>query len=124
MAGDIAMTSHPSPTVAATAPVRSSNAPPPGPKGLPLLGNSLQFARDQLGFLTRTSRDFGDIAAFDMAGWPSLLLSDSDDIEQVLVRNHRNFVKNRLVWRHFTAVFGHGILTSEGDFWHRNRRLA
>ena len=57
-------------------------------------------------------------------GWPTVMLNGSDDIEHVLVKDHRNFIKNRLVWRHVTAVFGQGILTAEGEFWQRNRRLA
>lgn len=97
---------------------------PPGPTGIPVLGNALQFASDQLGFFARNAAEHGDIVAFDIAGWPSLLLSDSDDIEHVLVKNHRNFVKNSLIWRHFTAVFGQGILTAEGELWQRNRKLA
>uniref|UniRef100_UPI0035A9222D cytochrome P450 n=1 Tax=Mesorhizobium sp. LHD-90 TaxID=3071414 RepID=UPI0035A9222D len=97
---------------------------PPGPRGVPLLGNILQFGRDQLGFLTQTQRMFGDLVSYDFAGWPTLLVNSSDDIEKVLVEDHRNFIKNRLVWRHVTALFGQGLLTAEGDLWQRNRKLA
>src|SRR5437867_9060032 len=45
-------------------------------------------------------------------------------MEYVLVTNHRNFVKNSFFWRHVKAVFGSGLLTSEGDFWLRERRLC
>lgn len=97
---------------------------PPGPKGLPLLGNLLAFGRGQLDFLTQNARAYGDIVGYDLAGWNTIQLNNSDDIEQVLVKNHRNFIKNRMIWRHFTAVFGQGILTAEGEFWQRNRKLA
>ncbi|MEQ1953625.1 cytochrome P450 [Mesorhizobium sp. CN2-181] len=97
---------------------------PPGPRGMVLLGNTLQFGRDELGFLTQTQRMFGDLVSYDFAGWPSLLVNSSDDIEQILVKDHRNFIKNRIVWRHVTALFGQGLLTAEGDLWQRNRRLA
>lgn len=102
----------------------SFNSRPPGPKGLPVLGSLLDFARDQLGFFTRCAREYGDLVEFNLAGWLSVLLSGSDDIEQVLVKNHKNFVKNRIIWRHVPAVFGQGILTSEGEFWQKQRRLA
>ena len=41
-----------------------------------------------------------------------------------VLKDHRNFIKNRIIWRHVTAVFGQGILTAEGETWQRNRRLA
>src|SRR5262249_59495353 len=56
--------------------------------------------------------------------WPAVLLNNSDHAEYVLVRNHRNFIKFPLFFRHVQAIFGHGLLTSEGEFWLRQRRLA
>jgi cytochrome P450 len=47
-----------------------------------------------------------------------------DAIEDILVRDHRSYIKHQLIWRHATALFGQGLLTSEGAFWHRQRRLA
>src|SRR5262249_58022499 len=41
-----------------------------------------------------------------------------------VVKNHRNFIKFPLFFRHVRAIFGQGLLTSEGEFWHRQRRLA
>lgn len=108
---------------AATAPADATRRPP-GPKGLPLLGSFLDFGRDQLGFISRNARTYGDIVHADFGGWPTLLLSDSDDIEQVLVKNSRNFIKGTLIFRHVTALFGQGLLTSEGGLWQRNRKLA
>jgi hypothetical protein len=33
-----------------------------GPAGKPVLGNTLQFQRDPLGFLTRAAAEHGDVA--------------------------------------------------------------
>jgi cytochrome P450 len=96
----------------------------PGPRGLPVLGSLPELGRDILGFFTDTARQYGDIAAFRLAGWPAVLLSHPDLAEVVLVKNHQNFIKHSFFWRHVTAIFGHGLLTSEGAFWHRQRRLA
>ena len=95
-----------------------------GPQGLPILGHAVQLARDPLGFFTECHREYGDIVALRLGAWPILLISDPDLIEPILVKNHRDFVKNSVFWRQVTAVFGKGLLTSEGDFWHRQRRLA
>ncbi len=97
---------------------------PTGPRGLPLLGHLLDIRRDVLGFFTQCSQDYGDVVALRFAGWPTLLINNPDHIEKVLVKEHRNFVKHKLFWRHVTALFGNGLLTSEGDFWHRQRRLS
>jgi cytochrome P450 len=113
-----------------TSEVQSAAAPnalrhePPGPRGWPLLGHTPSFARDALGFVTSCARDHGDIVRLTMAGWPTLLLNHPDHLEYVFVKNSRNFIKYRLFWRHVTAIFGTGLLTSEGAFWQRQRRLA
>lgn len=95
-----------------------------GPKGLPILGNTLAFGRDPLGFFPRMAREFGDVVQLNFAGWPTLLLSDMAGIEKVLVKEHRNFIKNEVMWRHVRALFGTGLLTAEGELWQRQRKLA
>src|SRR5262245_16319822 len=102
----------------------SSAKQPPGPKGRPFLGNMLEFSRDVLRYYIEWSREYGDIVALQFAGWPAVLLNNSDYAEYVLVRNHRNFIKFPLFFRQVRAIFGQGLLTSEGEFWHRQRRLA
>src|SRR5262249_16044459 len=44
-------------------------------------------------------------------------------IEDVLVTQNHNFIKH-FALRFNTIVLGKGLLTSEGDFWLRQRRLA
>ncbi|TNC63491.1 cytochrome P450 [Rubellimicrobium roseum] len=97
---------------------------PVGPPALPFLGHVFDYSRDPLGFWTRTARHYGDIVPLNFAGWPGLLVSDVDAIEDILVRDHRSYIKHQLMWRHATALFGQGLLTSEGAFWQRQRRLA
>ncbi|MGO9702711.1 MAG: cytochrome P450 [Xanthobacteraceae bacterium] len=104
------------------APPRGSNRPP-GPKGLPLLGSLLALGRDPIAFFTDCSRQYGGIVSFRLAGWPTVFISDPDIIEIVLVGRHKAFAKARFFWRNVTAIFGKGLLTSEGDFWQRQRRL-
>lgn len=96
---------------------------PPGPRGFPFLGNLLSL-RDPLRFFAESVKAHGDLVWMNLAGWPALLVNDIDAIETILVKEHRNFVKNSFFWRHVRALFGNGILTSEGDFWHWQRRLA
>src|SRR5204862_122596 len=89
-----------------------------------LLGNLPEFGKDLLGFITQCAREYGDIVRLRLANRVAYLLNHPDYMEYVLVTNHRNFVKNSFFWRHVKAVFGSGLLTSEGDFWLRERRLC
>jgi len=97
---------------------------PPGPRPRPLVGNLAEFGRDPLGFLTSCARDYGDVVAFRLGGWPAWLLNHPDLAEQVFITHNRSFVKHRFFWRHVGALFGDGLLTAEGDFWLRERRLV
>ena len=42
----------------------------------------------------------------------------------MLLTQRGNFIKHSFFFKHVTAIFGNGLLTSEGDFWLRQRRLA
>ncbi|MXQ14816.1 cytochrome P450 [Microvirga makkahensis] len=121
------MVTHLSPNSPAGGPpaaqVRAAGRPP-GPKGLPFLGSLPAFGRDVLDFFTECARQYGDIASFQLAAWPAVLLSHPDLVEVVLIENHQNFIKHRFFWRHVQAIFGQGLLTSEGEFWRHQRRLA
>ena len=97
---------------------------PPGPRGLPLVGNLLALGKDPLGFFTETTRQHGDLVSLNLAGWQTLLVSDLPAIEKVLVEDHQSYAKNRFFWRNVTAVFGKGLLTKEGESWQRQRHLV
>lgn len=96
---------------------------PPGPQGLPFLGNLLELSRDVLRCYGEWAQQYGDIVALRLGAWPAVLLNHSDYAEYVLVKNHRSFIKLRFFFRHVDAIFGQGLLTSEGEFWQRQRRL-
>lgn len=95
---------------------------PPGPKGKFLIGNLAELRRDTLAVFTRCAREYGDAAGIRFGLTRALVLNHPRLIEEVLVTNARNFQKHFGV-RLLRASFGNGLLTSEGDFWLRQRRL-
>jgi cytochrome P450 len=109
-------------TTAATASTPRSAAP--GPPGHLLVGNLPEFARDILGFFEECARRYGDVVALRLGGRPACLIAHPDLVESVLVTHNADFVKHSWFFRHVDAIFGRGLLTSEGDFWLRQRRLA
>ncbi|HSF23983.1 MAG TPA: cytochrome P450 [Blastocatellia bacterium] len=96
---------------------------PPSPKPRPLLGHLSMFRRDPTGFLLDSAREYGDVVHFKFGPQEVYLLNHPDYIRDVLVTNNRNFVKSRgLVMA--KKFLGEGLLTSEGEFHRRQRRLA
>ena len=96
---------------------------PPGPKPHFLIGNMPLASPDPLAVYARWAREYGDIFYY-RAGWIHVyFLNHPELIESVLVRNHQNFQKGRVI-RNSRWIFGDGLLTSEGEHWKRQRRLA
>src|SRR5450631_135166 len=96
---------------------------PPGPEPGALDGVFSPFRREPLKFLTAAAREYGDIVGLRFLHFRTYLISHPDYIEDVLVNHPRKFVKGRVL-RANKRLFGNGLLTSEGDFWLRQRRLA
>jgi len=96
---------------------------PPGPKPHFLIGNMPLASRDPLSIFLGWRKEFGDIFYYRAAWLHVYFLNHPDLIEAVLVRNSQNVLKDRVV-RKSRWFFGQGLLTSEGDFWLRQRRLS
>ena len=94
-----------------------------GPKGNIVLGHMPAFRRDPLNFLLDCAREYGDWVPLRLGPRRAFLLGNPDDIEEVLVTQYRNFSKGPALKRS-SLLFGNGLLTSEGDFWRRQRKLA
>ncbi len=96
---------------------------PPGPSGHFLLGSLKEFSQDLLGFLSKCAQDHRPISSFRLANRRIYLLSEPEDIKAVLETDQSLFHKHSFFWRHVQAIFGKGLLTSEGDHWKQQRDL-
>ncbi len=96
---------------------------PPGPRGRPVGGSIHDFAIRRLDFLLEVARNHGDIASFRFGPKWRFLVNHPDLIEQVLVTDARHYIKH-FGARVFKPILGNGLITSEGDFWLRQRRLS
>jgi cytochrome P450 len=93
---------------------------PPGPKGHFLRGHLPEMRRDLLGFYLRCAREYGDCTTLRFGLKRIFFVNHPALIEQVL--HSRNFTKHYAL-RMNRLLLGNGLLTSEGDFWLRQRRL-
>ena len=96
---------------------------PPGPRGVPLLGMLPALRRDPLRVFMDAAARFGDVAFFKIGSRRGYLITNPADVRHVLQDNARNYRKSPLYQKLRTSL-GDGLLTSEGAFWLRQRRIA
>ena len=96
---------------------------PPGPRGMPILGMLPAVRRDPTGVFVRAARRFGDVVYFKIGPRRGFLITNPADIRHVLQDNARNYHKSPLYQKLRTSI-GNGLLTSEDNFWLRQRRIA
>ncbi len=78
---------------------------------------------DATNFLARIARQYGDVVYFGIGPREIYLVVHPDAIRDLLVTKDRSFIKS-LALQRTKVVLGEGLLTSEGDFHLRQRRLA
>ena len=88
-----------------------------------LVGALFEFIHDPLHFLERAAREHGDAVRIRLAHTHVYTFNHPELIEEVLVSKSANFVKS-LDLRETKHALGEGLLTSEGDHWRRERKLA
>jgi cytochrome P450 len=79
---------------------------------------------DSLQRMTQLATSFGDIYRVYAPGRKSYtwVINHPDDVKRVLVGNHRNYTKGTGLDR-VKILLGNGLMTSEGDFWRRQRYM-
>ena len=83
------------------------------------------FQRDPLSTLARLTQRYGDIVTYRFGPFPVVLLNHPEAVHRALIENHPNYGKRNSPFYKMLAYFlGDGLLTSDGDFWLRQRRLA
>src|SRR5215210_7927449 len=96
---------------------------PAGPAGKLRLGLLRRINRDPIPFLTGLAQKYGDICYFRILGVNFYLINHPDYIRDVLVSNSTRYAKARSTYW-LKPLLGEGLLTSEGEFHLRQRRLV
>jgi len=79
--------------------------------------------RNPTAVFLKAARRFGDVAYFKIGPRRGYLITNPADVRHVLQDNARNYHKSPL-YEKLRMSLGNGLLTSEDDFWLRQRRIA
>jgi cytochrome P450 len=79
--------------------------------------------RDPLAFYLNLTSQYGDLVCYRAAPEPGYLVNHPSYAKHILVDNNQNYTKETYINQMFKKAVGDGLLTSEGEEWHRQRRL-
>lgn len=97
---------------------------PPSPPGHWLLGHLPEYQQNPLTYEYRLARDYGDVVAIRWVNRHAYFLNHPDHVRQVLVDDAAKFYKAPIYRELLSYFLGNGLLTSDGEFWRRQRKLA
>ena len=100
----------------------SSIGYPPGPHSM--LPNKLlrEFIHNPIKMLMDIAYTYGDITHFKFGRQHVYLINNPHYVEDVLIRNHKNFIKSRGL-QVSRRLLGEGLVTSEGEYHERQRKI-
>ena len=96
---------------------------PPGPRGLPILGVLPAVRRNPTAVFMSAALRFGEVVYLKIGPRHGYLITNPSDVRHVLQDNARNYHKSPL-YDKLRMSIGNGLLTSEDEFWLRQRRIA
>ena len=99
------------------------NPTPPGPKGLPGIGNSYRFSCDPLEFITACQRAYGDIVKISLGGEDVYLVMNPDSIKGIFSIDGNKYRKPKY-HPNMHDLFGDGMLLGNSDSWLQQRQRA
>jgi cytochrome P450 len=105
-------------------PTRLPPAAAPGPDLGTLLRSLPGLRANPLQFLQDAANRYGDVTRFQIGGLGAFLVNHPEAIQRVLQDNARNYSKDTFQYNSLATVTGRGLLTSDGEFWLRQRRLV
>ncbi|MCB0521851.1 MAG: cytochrome P450 [Lewinellaceae bacterium] len=82
-----------------------------------------EFLKNPFLFTTGPGRAIGDFYRIPFIFRKVFVATNHEVVRHVLQTNQKNYVKS-VAYRHLKLALGNGLVTSEGEYWRRQRRLA
>lgn len=94
---------------------------PPGPRGLPVIGNTIDLSRDIFAFFEELRDEYGRVASYEVFGTDACMVAHPDAIQQVLLDDHEDFEKGEVLTRNIADAMGKGLFVTDGSQWQNQR---
>ena len=94
----------------------------PGISFFKSIANIKNFAANPIPMITKMMETHGDTYTTYIGPAKMMITQDPIIIQHVLQKNHKNYQKSKLV-KTLAKTIGHGLLTADGSYWLRQRRL-
>lgn len=85
--------------------------------------NGMEIRKDFIKYIHKNREELGDIYRLNVIGAQIFVLTHPDYAQHILQTNNKNYHKS-FGYDVLELFLGKGLLTSEGDFWLKQRRLA
>lgn len=96
---------------------------PGGYNFLRSLGRTYKQVKDPIGTISESMHKFNNTYAVNLGFTRMIVTQDPGFIEYVLKGNHRNYHKSKILTEQLGRFLGKGLLSSNGEYWLRQRRL-
>ncbi|TNE52521.1 MAG: cytochrome P450 [Deltaproteobacteria bacterium] len=94
----------------------------PGPPWYHAFRTVRRIRQDMIQFLTESTEAYGDVARYRFGPIVLHFFRHPDHVQHILQARHRNFCRSSF-YDQMKRLLGEGLLTSDGDFWLKQRRL-
>jgi cytochrome P450 len=84
----------------------------------------MELRRDPLGLFVRAMQGYGDVVKMRMGHQTIHLVTHPDGVRHVMHDHNKRYNKDTRGYAIMRTVLGQGLLTSDGAFWLRQRRIA
>lgn len=95
----------------------------PGPRGSRIMGNLSAFADDPIKMLLDSQQQYGNVTRQRLGPYLIHTVTHPDGVRHVLQGNYKNYSRGKF-YENFKLFFGEGLLTTDGEYWLRHRRMA
>ena len=96
---------------------------PPGYNFIQSLWRTYKQVKDPIGTIEESMAQFNGTYAVNLGRMRLIATQDPAFIDYVLKGNHRNYYKSKILTEQLGRFLGNGLLTSNGDYWLKQRRL-